>query len=76
MGSIPVSTVFPFSGALAQLGEHLPCKQKVVGSNPTGSTFAVLAQLGEHLFYTQGAAGSSPANGTRFRSTTGCAAAL
>ena len=25
-------------GALAQLGEHLLCKQRVVGSIPTGST--------------------------------------
>ena len=28
----------PFYGALAQLGEHLLCKQGVVGSIPTGST--------------------------------------
>ena len=28
----------PFHGALAQLGEHLLCKQGVVGSIPTGST--------------------------------------
>ena len=27
-----------FLGALAQLGEHLLCKQGVVGSIPTGST--------------------------------------
>ena len=26
------------SGAIAQLGEHLLCKQGVVGSIPTGST--------------------------------------
>jgi hypothetical protein len=25
-------------GAIAQLGEHLPCKQRVGGSNPPGST--------------------------------------
>jgi hypothetical protein len=25
-------------GAIAQLGEHLPCTQGVVGSIPTGST--------------------------------------
>lgn len=25
-------------GLIAQLGEHLPCKQEVVGSIPTGST--------------------------------------
>ena len=28
----------PFDGAIAQLGEHLLCKQGVVGSIPTGST--------------------------------------
>ena len=28
----------PVIGALAQLGEHLLCKQGVVGSIPTGST--------------------------------------
>ena len=28
----------PVHGALAQLGEHLLCKQGVVGSIPTGST--------------------------------------
>ena len=28
----------PFIGGLAQLGEHLLCKQGVVGSIPTGST--------------------------------------
>ena len=26
------------AGAIAQLGEHLLCKQRVVGSIPTGST--------------------------------------
>ena len=28
----------PYQGAIAQLGEHLLCKQGVVGSIPTGST--------------------------------------
>jgi hypothetical protein len=33
----------PYYGALAQLGEHLLCKQGVIGSIPIGSTtFAVL----------------------------------
>ena len=27
-------------GVIAQLGEHLPCKQGVVGSIPTGSNFS------------------------------------
>ena len=26
------------SGPIAQLGEHLPCKQEVAGSTPAGST--------------------------------------
>ena len=30
--------VLPSFGAIAQLGEHLLCKQGVVGSIPTGST--------------------------------------
>lgn len=30
--------VFVHSGDVAQLGEHLPCKQDVVGSIPTIST--------------------------------------
>ena len=28
----------PFYGGVAQLGEHLPCKQGVMGSNPIIST--------------------------------------
>ena len=32
----------PDIGALAQLGEHLLCKQGVVGSIPTGSTTLVM----------------------------------
>ena len=33
-------------GVLAQLGEHLPYKQRVGGSSPSNSTSADLAQLG------------------------------
>ena len=37
-------------GGLAQLGEHLPYKQRVGGSSPSSSTiFAYLAQLVEQL---------------------------
>lgn len=32
---------FPFTGAVAQLEEHLLCKQEVVGSNPIGSIKSV-----------------------------------
>ena len=36
---IPEGITCPvINGALAQLGEHLLCKQGVVGSIPTGST--------------------------------------
>ena len=28
-----------FNGVLAQLGEHLPYKQRVIGSSPIGPTF-------------------------------------
>ena len=31
-------TTKPFNGGVAQLGEHLPCKQGVMGSNPIIST--------------------------------------
>jgi len=37
----------PYYGALAQLGEHLLCKQGVIGSIPIGSTtFAASVALG------------------------------
>ena len=29
---------YPINGGVAQLGEHLPCKQGVMGSNPIIST--------------------------------------
>ena len=32
------SYLFPQNGGVAQLGEHLPCKQGVMGSNPIIST--------------------------------------
>lgn len=46
----------PLSGAIAQLGEHLLCKQGVVGSIPTGSTIPCVWErlecgfIGQHLF--------------------------
>ncbi len=39
----------PHPGAIAQLGEHLLCKQGVVGSIPTGSTFRSPLVKGRHL---------------------------
>ena len=55
-------------GVLAQLGEHLPYKQRVIGSSPIGPTFkfnnyAVVAQLAEQLICNQQVTGSSPVNG-------------
>ena len=35
MGSNPIRVIY---GGLAQLGEHLPYKQRVGGSNPSAST--------------------------------------
>ena len=56
-------------GILAQLGEHLPYKQRVTGSSPVGPIFiekkrhAVVAQLAEQLICNQQVTGSSPVNG-------------
>ena len=41
-------------GGLAQLGEHLPYKQRVTGSSPVSSIYLEpLAQLVEHLTFNQ-----------------------
>ena len=58
----------PTNGVLAQLGEHLPYKQRVIGSSPIGPTpkFNILAfnadvaQLAEQLICNQQVIGSSP----------------
>ena len=47
------------SGGLAQLGEHLPYKQRVIGSSPITSIES-LAQLVEHLTFNQRVTGSNP----------------
>ena len=40
VGSSPSWVVYIFKiGILAQLGEHLPYKQRVIGSSPIGPTF-------------------------------------
>ena len=53
-----------FNGILAQLGEHLPYKQRVTGSSPVGPIFvyyhADVAQLAEQLICNQQVIGSSP----------------
>jgi hypothetical protein len=49
------------NGILAQLGEHLPYKQRVIGSSPIGPTlYADVAQLAEQLICNQQVIGSSP----------------
>ena len=53
-------------GRLAQLGEHLPYKQRVIGSSPIGPIhinrphLADVAQLAEQLICNQQVIGSSP----------------
>ena len=39
--------IFPARGVLAQLGEHLPYKQRVTGSSPVGPTFFNYAGVAE-----------------------------
>jgi hypothetical protein len=71
-GSSPVWVVIRKNeikyGVLAQLGEHLPYKQRVIGSSPIGPIspkktdwfFADVAQLAEQLICNQQVIGSSP----------------
>ena len=52
-------------GILAQLGEHLPYKQRVIGSSPIGPiNYADVAQLAEQLICNQQVTGSSPVVGS------------
>ena len=63
LASIPVLRVQAKNkkiGVLAQLGEHLPYKQRVTGSSPVGPIFADVAQLAEQLICNQQVIGSSP----------------
>ena len=63
VGSSPIWVVkglFNPCGVLAQLGEHLPYKQRVIGSSPIGSIDADVAQLAEQLICNQQVIGSSP----------------
>ena len=54
-------------GILAQRGEHLPYKQRVIGSSPIGSIDADVAQLAEQLICNQQVIGSSPIIGFSFK---------
>ena len=63
VGSNPIRVVYVIYllGILAQLGEHLPYKQRVIGSSPIGPIqFADVAQLAEQLICNQQVIGSSP----------------
>ena len=69
VGSNPIRVVYPQGyiliseyGILAQLGEHLPYKQRVTGSSPVGPiySYADVAQLAEQLICNQQVIGSSP----------------
>ena len=71
VGSSPIWVVkglFNPCGVLAQLGEHLPYKQRVIGSSPIGPIsienglkyYADVAQLAEQLICNQQVIGSSP----------------
>ena len=53
-------TDYSVFGIIAQLGEHLPYKQRVIGSSPIGSIDADVAQLAEQLICNQQVIGSSP----------------
>ena len=62
-GSSPFRVVGNKYGILAQLGEHLPYKQRVIGSSPIGPIYlknADVAQLAEQLTCNQQVIGSSP----------------
>ena len=61
-------------GILAQLGEHLPYKQRVTGSSPVGPIYFVhcvylvyadVAQLAEQLTCNQQVVGSSPTESSK-----------
>ena len=54
-------------GALAQLGEHLLCKQGVIGSIPIGSTMnrpQPVSSVVERLVHIEDAGGSNPSRAT------------
>ena len=46
-GSSPFWVVLLLYGILAQLGEHLPYKQRVTGSSPVGPIYAAVAELAD-----------------------------
>ncbi len=72
-GSSPFRVVGNKYGILAQLGEHLPYKQRVIGSSPIGPIYlknADVAQLAEQLTCNQQVIGSSPIVGLSVKTLT------
>ena len=56
VGSNPIRVVLILEyhiGVLAQLGEHLPYKQRVIGSSPIGPTFLYIS-LKTRMIYLAG----------------------
>ena len=50
--------------SVAQLVEHLPFKERVLGSSPSRITLDLVAQLVEHLPFKERVLGSSPSQVT------------
>ena len=51
-------------GILAQLGEHLPYKQRVTGSSPVGPIICRHGSMAEQLICNQQVVGSTPTVGS------------
>ena len=74
---IPCINYVRYQGGVAQLGEHLPCKQGVKSSNLSVSTlgeisyYSSIAQLVEHSAVNRVVVGSSPTWGV-YPKTSGC----
>ena len=47
VASLEIRILNFISGILAQLGEHLPYKQRVTGSSPVGPIYAGVAELAD-----------------------------
>ena len=69
MGSNPIRVAvfiteyFLTNGILAQLGEHLPYKQRVTGSSPVGPIICRHGSMAEQLICNQQVVGSTPTVG-------------
>ena len=71
VGSNPIRVVcmilsyenYIYYGILAQLGEHLPYKQRVTGSSPVGPIICRHGSMAEQLICNQQVVGSTPTVG-------------